>query len=182
MNAIPTTFVVSANGTVVYRHDGAINAPELTKVLGIIEELKIDAPVHHSHEHCAFCHSGYGAMSIGRLSIRRISFWKQGIVGPKPRSSAVALGDVALCGVCNQSIEDSEVEMAQTLRRFVRERLGSGSRDNIRAELIRSYGQFVSYEPAKSGFGWLLWASPWLILMIAGGAIFLVQRRRRPHV
>ena len=40
VNAIPTTFVVSANGTVVYRHDGAINAPELTKVLGIIEGAK----------------------------------------------------------------------------------------------------------------------------------------------
>lgn len=40
VNAIPTTFVVSANGTVVYRHDGAINPPELAKVLGIIEGAK----------------------------------------------------------------------------------------------------------------------------------------------
>ena len=181
MNAIPTTFVVSANGTVVYRHDGAINAPELTKVLGIIEGVKIDAPVHHSHEHCAFCHSGYDAnvdrpdcQSGGSVSGNRA------IVGPNLEAVRSPWG--VRCAVCaNQSIEDS-VEMAQTLRRFVRERLGSGEEDNIRAELIRSYGQFVSYEPAKSGFGWLLWATPWLILMIAGAAIFLAQGRRRPHV
>ena len=40
VNAIPTTFVVSSNGTVVYRHDGAINPPELAKVLEIIDGAK----------------------------------------------------------------------------------------------------------------------------------------------
>ena len=46
---------------------------------------------------------------------------------PNLEARAVALGRTLRCVVCaNQSIEDSEVEMAQTLRRFVRERLGSG--------------------------------------------------------
>lgn len=124
-------------------------------------------------------------LSIGQTVNPADQFLETGqLSDPTLESRAVALGRKLRCVVCaNQSIEDSEVEMAQTLRRFVRERLGSGdTEDNIRAELIRSYGQFVSYEPAKSGFGWLLWATPWLILMIAGGAIFLAQRRRRPHV
>ena len=123
--------------------------------------------------------------SIGQTVNPADQFLETGqLSDPNLEARAVALGRTLRCVVCaNQSIEDSEVEMAQTLRRFVRERLGSGeSENNIRAELIRSYGQFVSYEPAKSGFGWLLWGSPWLVLMIAGGAIFLAQRRRRPHV
>ena len=124
-------------------------------------------------------------LSIGQTVNSADQFLETGqLSDPTLESRAVALGRTLRCVVCaNQSIEDSEVEMAQTLRRFVRERLGSGeSEDNIRAELIRSYGQFVSYEPVTSGFGWLLWASPWLILMIAGAAIFLAQGRRRPHV
>ena len=150
-----------------------------------MRKLKIDAPVNHSYEHCAFCHSGYGAI-VDRPDCQSggsVSETGQ-LSDPNLEARAVALGRTLRCVVCaNQSIEDSEVEMAQTLRRFVRERLGSGeSENNIRAELIRSYGQFVSYEPAKSGFGLLLWGSPWLVLMIAGGAIFLAQQRRRPHV
>ena len=124
-------------------------------------------------------------LSIGQTVNPADQFLESGqLSDPNLEARAVALGRTLRCVVCaNQSIEDSEVEMAQTLRRFVRERLGSGeSEDNIRAELIRSYGQFVSYEPVTSGFGWLLWASPWLILMIAGASIFLAQGRRRPHV
>ena len=128
---------------------------------------------------------GLTSLSIGQTVNTADQFLETGeLSDPNLEARAVALGRTLRCVVCaNQSIEDSEVEMAMTLRRFVRERLSVGdTEDNIRAELIRSYGQFVSYVPATSGFGWLLWAAPWLIFMIAGGVIFLAQRRRRPHV
>ena len=123
---------------------------------------------------------GLTPLSIGQTVNPADQFLETGqLSDPNLEARAVALGRTLRCVVCaNQSIEDSEVEMAQTLRRFVRERLSAGkTEDDIRAELIRSYGQFVSYEPATTGFGWLLWVSPWLVLMIAGGAIFLAQQK-----
>lgn len=128
---------------------------------------------------------GLTSLSVGQSVDATDQFLETGqLSDPSLEARAVALGRTLRCVVCaNQSIEDSEVEMAQTLRRFVRQRLGAGdTEDNIRSELIRSYGQFVSYEPATTGFGWLLWVSPWLVLVIAGGVIFLTQRRQRLHV
>lgn len=128
---------------------------------------------------------GLTSLSVGQSVDATDQFLETGqLSDPSLEARAVTLGRTLRCVVCaNQSIEDSEVEMAQTLRRFVRQRLGAGdTEDNIRAELIRSYGQFVSYEPATTGFGWLLWVSPWLVLVIAGGVIFLTQRRQRLHV
>ena len=128
---------------------------------------------------------GFSPFSVGQIADSRVQFLETGqLSNSELEERAVALGRTLRCVVCaNQSIEDSDVEMAQTLRRFVRERLSEGgAEENIRQELIRSYGHFVSYEPATSGFGWLLWVSPWLVLMVAGGAIFISQRRRAPHV
>ena len=128
---------------------------------------------------------GLTSLSVGQTVDATDQFLETGqLSDPSLEARAVDVGRTLRCVVCaNQSIEDSEVEMAQTLRRFVRERLSAGkTEDDIRAELIRSYGQFVSYEPATTGFGWLLWVSPWLVLVIAGGVIFLAQGRRRAHV
>lgn len=128
---------------------------------------------------------GLASLSVGQTVDATDQFLETGqLSDPSLEARAVALGRTLRCVVCaNQSIEDSDVEMAQTLRRFVRERLSAGkTEDHIRAELIRSYGQFVSYEPATTGLGWLLWVSPWLVSVIAGGVIFLAQGRRRPHV
>lgn len=128
---------------------------------------------------------GLTSLSVGQTVDATDQFLETGqLSDPSLEARAVDLGRTLRCVVCaNQSIEDSGVEMAQTLRRFVRERLSAGkTEDDIRAELIRSYGQFVSYEPATTGVGWLLWVSPWLVLLIAGGVIFLAQGRRRAHV
>ena len=128
---------------------------------------------------------GLASLSVGQTVDATDQFLETGqLSDPSLEARAVALGRTLRCVVCaNQSIEDSDVEMAQTMRRFVRERLSaSKTEDHIRAELIRSYGQFVSYEPATTGLGWLLWVSPWLLSVIAGGVIFLAQGRRRPHV
>ena len=103
---------------------------------------------------------------------------------PVLENRAVILGRTLRCVVCaNQSIEDSEVEMAQTLRRHVRERLSTGeTEDDIREGLIQSYGEFVSYEPSRSGFGWFLWVSPWAAMAFAGFLLLLGRRRPTPHV
>lgn len=103
---------------------------------------------------------------------------------PALEQRAVTLGRTLRCVVCaNQSIEDSEVEMAQTLRRYVRERLSTGiNEDDIRQDLIQSYGEFVSYEPSRSGAGWLLWLSPWIAMVMAGFVVFWGRRKLGSNV
>jgi cytochrome c-type biogenesis protein CcmH len=86
------------------------------------------------------------------------------------------------CLVCqNQSIDDSDAELAQDLRRIVRERLVAGDSDGaIKTFLVERYGEFVLLKPPVRPATWLLWAGP--ALLLAGGAagIALVARRRAP--
>ena len=62
---------------------------------------------------------------------------------------------------------------------LVRERLQAGdSDDQIRAFLVRRYGDFILLKPPFKLETWLLWGAPFLILL-AGGGIILVARRRQ---
>jgi cytochrome c-type biogenesis protein CcmH len=84
------------------------------------------------------------------------------------------------CMVCqNQSIDDSNAELARDLRLLVRERLKAGDSDAaIRAYLVQRYGDFILLKPPFKPETLGLWGAPALILLIGGGAIFLNARRR----
>ncbi len=86
------------------------------------------------------------------------------------------------CLVCqNQSIEDSNADLAKDLRQIVRERVELGDTpDNVRAYLVDRYGDWVLLEPPVNSSTYLLWASPFIFLIIVGGAIF--SARRKPMV
>ncbi|WP_265515655.1 cytochrome c-type biogenesis protein [Nitratireductor luteus] len=86
------------------------------------------------------------------------------------------------CMVCqNQSIDDSDAELARDLRVLVRERLAAGDSDAEVIEYVVSrYGEFVLLKPRVSPRNALLWATPVLILL--AGVIVLalgVSRRRK---
>jgi cytochrome c-type biogenesis protein CcmH len=85
------------------------------------------------------------------------------------------------CLVCqNQSIDDSDADLAKDLRVLVRERLVAGDSDEaVRQFLVDRYGEYVLLNPRVGGHTILLWiAAP--VLLIAGlGTLFLVGRRRR---
>lgn len=83
------------------------------------------------------------------------------------------------CLVCqNQSIEDSNADLAKDLRQIVRERVELGDTpDNVRAYLVDRYGDWVLLEPPVNSSTYLLWASPFVFLLIVGGAIFSVRRK-----
>jgi len=72
------------------------------------------------------------------------------------------------CVVCqNQSIDDSDAELARDLRVLVRERLVEGDSDDEVIEfLVARYGDFVLLKPPFKGITYLLWLSPVLILLI----------------
>lgn len=98
---------------------------------------------------------------------------------PAQEARAQEIGRELRCMVCqNQSIEDSEADLARDLRRLVREQVASGKPDGAVMEYIHArYGDFVLLRPP---FNWVtapLWALPALVLAGAAFALFLMRRR-----
>lgn len=84
------------------------------------------------------------------------------------------------CMVCqNQSIDDSNAELARDLRVLVRERLVDGDSDqDVIAYVVSRYGEFVLLKPRFSMRTFLLWGAP-LLLTLAGVASLMVFARKR---
>jgi cytochrome c-type biogenesis protein CcmH len=88
------------------------------------------------------------------------------------------------CVVCqNQSLADSNAELAQDLRSEVRSMVNEGlSKPEIKDFLVQRYGDFVLYKPPLKASTVLLWLGPALFLLIAmivGGLVIRAQRRAR---
>jgi cytochrome c-type biogenesis protein CcmH/NrfF len=85
------------------------------------------------------------------------------------------------CMVCqNQSIDDSNAELARDLRVLVRERLAAGDTDEQVIDYVVSrYGEFVLLRPRMSLRNALLWGSPVLLLLGGGTFVLLAARGRR---
>lgn len=84
------------------------------------------------------------------------------------------------CMVCqNQSIDDSDAELARDLRVLVRERLVAGATDEEVIDYVVSrYGEFVLLQPRFSARNAILWATP-VVLLIIGGTFLFVRGRKR---
>jgi cytochrome c-type biogenesis protein CcmH len=85
------------------------------------------------------------------------------------------------CLVCqNQSLADSNAELAGDLRRQVREQVAAGRSDaQIVDYLVQRYGDFVLYEPPFKPTTALLWIGPFVLLAAAVLALVATLRRRR---
>jgi cytochrome c-type biogenesis protein CcmH len=88
------------------------------------------------------------------------------------------------CLVCqNQSIDDSNADLAQDLRRVVRQRLAAGDSDQAVMDYVVSrYGQFVLLKPPVQPATWPLWFGPAVILLIGAGACAVFIRRSQARV
>ena len=88
------------------------------------------------------------------------------------------------CVMCqNQSLADSDAQIAHDLRREVLELMQSGrSDDEIKDFLVARYGEFVLYRPELKSNTWLLWFGPALVLLAGGVAVVLAVRRRGARV
>jgi cytochrome c-type biogenesis protein CcmH len=82
------------------------------------------------------------------------------------------------CLVCqNQSIADSNADLAVDLRRQIREQLGSGkSERDVVDFMVQRYGDFVLYRPPLKASTVLLWCGPFLLLGL--GMVLLIRRIR----
>lgn len=104
------------------------------------------------------------------------------LADPAQEARAQELHKRIRCLVCqNQSIHESNAELARDLRVVVRERVAAGDTDEQAvAYLVARYGDWVLLKPPFNGRTLLLWIGPLLILAagIAGIALYLSRSRR----
>jgi cytochrome c-type biogenesis protein CcmH len=90
------------------------------------------------------------------------------------------------CMVCrNESIDESNAELARDMRILVRERLTAGDSDQEVIEfVVDRYGEYALLKPTTGGANWLLWAAgPLMLLLALGVGIgYLRTRQAAPEV
>ncbi|CAN7178471.1 cytochrome c-type biogenesis protein CcmH [Pararhizobium sp. LjRoot255] len=102
------------------------------------------------------------------------------LADPALEARARALSAQLRCMVCqNQSIDDSNAELAKDLRLLVRERITAGDSDEaVITYLVSRYGEFVLLKPRLEMKTLLLWGAP-IVLFLAGAVAMIVSARRR---
>lgn len=103
------------------------------------------------------------------------------LADPALEARARAISAKLRCMVCqNQSIDDSDADLARDLRVLVRERIVTGDTDEQVIDfLVARYGEYVLLEPRFSLRNAALWGAP-IVLLLIGGAVIMVFARRRP--
>ena len=92
----------------------------------------------------------------------------------------IAIADEVRCLVCqNESLAGSRAELAEDLRREIRNLIRQGKTDaEVMDFLVSRYGDFVRYRPPVKPTTWLLWSGPFLLLALGLGGLGLYLRRR----
>lgn len=85
------------------------------------------------------------------------------------------------CLVCqNETLADSRADLAEDLRRQIREQMKAGKSDReIIAFLTDRYGDFVLYNPQVKPKTYLLWFGPFLLLIAGTAVLYRYLKRRR---
>lgn len=103
---------------------------------------------------------------------------------PAVEAKVMEIGKELRCLVCqNQTIAESDAELAQDLRREVRDMVKQGmGRDEVVQFMEERYGDFVRYRPAFKATTALLWLGPGLLFVAALGTLYFTLLRRRKTV
>jgi cytochrome c-type biogenesis protein CcmH len=103
---------------------------------------------------------------------------------PALEARARALSAELRCMVCqNQSIDDSNAELAKDLRVLVRDRIADGdSDDEVIAYVVSRYGEFVLLKPRFEAKTLILWGTPAVLLLLGALAMIVAARRRSGKV
>lgn len=106
------------------------------------------------------------------------------LADPALEARARLLSEGLRCMVCqNQSIDESDADLARDLRILVRQRLVAGDTDQqVMDYIVSRYGEFVLLKPRFSPRNALLWGTPVLLLLVGGIFIVLTTRSRRSLV
>jgi cytochrome c-type biogenesis protein CcmH len=92
-----------------------------------------------------------------------------------------ALTQQLRCLVCqNETLADSQADLAEDLRREIREQMKAGKSDQeILAFLTQRYGDFVLYNPPVKATTYLLWFGPFVLLIAGTALLYRYVKRRR---
>jgi cytochrome c-type biogenesis protein CcmH len=103
------------------------------------------------------------------------------LADPALEARARAIGGELRCLVCqNESIEDSNADLAHDLRVLLRQRIAAGDTDQQAIDfIVQRYGQFVLLKPRLEPATYALWFGPPAVLVLAVIAIAFNLRRRR---
>jgi cytochrome c-type biogenesis protein CcmH len=102
------------------------------------------------------------------------------VADPVTNKRAVHLAEQLRCLVCqNQSIAESNAELAVDLRRQINEQISQGRSDSEIVDfMVQRYGEFVLYRPPFKAVTLLLWFGP-ALLLATGLAVLIYNLRRR---
>ena len=107
------------------------------------------------------------------------------LADPALEARARALSGELRCLVCqNQSIDDSNADLAHDLRVLIRERLSAGDSDaQVLQFMVHRYGDFILLRPPVKPETYLLWFGPFMVLALGalGAALYLRRSRRAPQ-
>jgi cytochrome c-type biogenesis protein CcmH len=104
------------------------------------------------------------------------------LANPALEARARAISGQLRCLVCqNESIDESDADLAHDIRIFVRERLTAGDTDAQAMQAIVSrYGQFVLLKPPVEPATFVLWYGPPLLVVIGLIGAVVWMKRRQP--
>lgn len=104
-----------------------------------------------------------------------------GALAPEHEARYYSLLEELRCLVCqNQTIAESDADLAKDLRDEVRKMLQAGATDSEITEfMVNRYGDFVLYRPPVKPRTWLLWFGPLVFLVIALAALAQVVRKQK---
>jgi cytochrome c-type biogenesis protein CcmH len=99
---------------------------------------------------------------------------------PAQEERAEAIGHQLRCMVCqNESVEESEADLARDLRRIIRTRVAAGDSDQqVMDWMVQRYGDFIRLRPPFNPLTIVLWLSPVIAVALGAGAVLLSRRRR----
>jgi cytochrome c-type biogenesis protein CcmH len=103
---------------------------------------------------------------------------------PAVESRLIEISQELRCLVCqNESLASSRAELADDLRREVRELIREEKSDEeIKAFLVSRYGDFVLYRPEVKPLTWVLWFGPFILLLVGVFVLVRYVRQRRAQV
>jgi cytochrome c-type biogenesis protein CcmH len=102
------------------------------------------------------------------------------LADPVLEHRAEVIGEQLRCLVCqNESVEQSDADLARDLRRIIRQQVVAGkSNQEVIDWMTARYGDFIRLRPPLDGQTLALWGAPAIALAVGAGAILLARRRR----
>lgn len=101
------------------------------------------------------------------------------LADPALEARARVVSQTLRCLVCqNESIDESNADLARDLRRLLRERIAAGDSDAAaRQFMVTRYGNFVLLRPPVMAATWVLWFGAPIALLVAIAGLLIARRR-----